>query len=209
MPSTKKRARSPEVHEPSSMRQSTSVQIHQYVPPKKRRYRGPKDDRLKALHKALHKLERRRRYPVFGYTADIPVIAHAHQLNTRVRHMAPAPVESSLQSSPELAVPHSPPSLPAEGGPESFNGPPVSPHVPLGSSLRATSYFRDNRALLRQTRHLDDPVRQCERKRKRSNQTEKEAEGRARPVGRSGLSGGSEREDRRSKTKNDAYSEYP
>jgi hypothetical protein len=56
-------------------------------------------------------------------------------------------------------VPHSPPSLPAEGdkvGPKSFNGLSSIPHVPLGSGLRTASGVRDNRALFRQTRHLDD-----------------------------------------------------
>jgi hypothetical protein len=89
-------------------------------------------------------------------------------LNTRVRHTAPAPVESPLQSSPGLAVPHSPPSLPVggdEGGLESFNDSPVSPHVPLGSGLRTASSVRDNRALFRQTRHLDDHTSAWNRRR--------------------------------------------
>ena len=154
MSSTKKRARSPEVDGLLSTSQSTSVQFHQNAPPK-RRCRGPKDDRIKALRK----LERKRRSAVFQDTAFQSVIACAPHTNARVRHTAPAPVKSPLQCSPGLAVPHSPPSLPAEGdegGLENFNDSPVFPHVPLGSSLRTASGFRDNRALLRQTRHLDD-----------------------------------------------------
>jgi len=136
MPSTKKRARSPEIDGPLSTRQSTSVQIHQNAP-SKRRYRGPKYDRIKALQK----LERKRRAVTFQDTSYNPVIARAHPLNTSVCHTAPAPVESPLQSSPG---PDSPPSLPAEGdegGPEGFNDSPVSHHVPLGPGLRTASGF--------------------------------------------------------------------
>ena len=139
------------------MRDSTSFQIHQNAPSKKRRCQGPKDNRIKALRK----LERKRRSEVFHDIAYTPIITHAHQLNTRVRQMAPAPVESPLQSSPGLAVPCSPPLLPVEGdegGLDGFNGSPVSP-------LRTASSVRDNRALLRQTRHLDDPTSAWSRRR--------------------------------------------
>ena len=154
MSSTKKRARSPEVSGLSSTRQSTSVQIHQNIP-SKRRCRGPKDARIKALQK----LERKRRSEVFQDTAYQPITARAPQLNTRVRRTAPTPVKSPLQRSPGLAVPHSPPSLPAEsdeGGSETFNGSPVSPRVSPAPGLRTPSSVRDNRALFRQTHHLDD-----------------------------------------------------
>ena len=134
MPSTKKRARSPEVDGPLSTCQSTSVRIYQHVAPKKRYCRGPKDDCIKALRK----LERKHRCEVFHDYAYKPIIARAHQLNTRVRHTAPGPLESPPQSSPGLVVPHSLPSLLVEdydGGPESFNISPISPHVPSGSGL--------------------------------------------------------------------------
>ena len=139
------------------MRQSTPVQIYQNTPPKKRRCRGPKDDGIKALLK----LERKRRSEVFHDTAYKPIIAHAHHLNTRVRQTAPAPVEIPLHSSPGLAAPYSPPSLHAEGnegGPESFNDPPASP-------LHTASSVRDNHALFRQTRHLDNHTSAWNRRR--------------------------------------------
>ena len=153
MPSTKKRARSPEVDRLASTRQSMPVQFHQNAPPK-RRCRGPKDDRIKALRK----LERKRRSEVFQDTAFQSIIACAPHLNARVRHTAPAPVKSPLQRSPGLAVPHSPSSLPVEGdeGGLKSHGSPVLPHVPLGSSLRTPSSVRDNRAHSRQTHRLDD-----------------------------------------------------
>jgi len=75
------------------------------------------------------------------YTYTIP--------RTRVRRTAPSPVESPLQSGPGLAVPHSPPLLPAEGdegAPESLNDTPASSHVLLGSGLRTASSVRDNHA---------------------------------------------------------------
>src|SRR5258706_334776 len=154
MPSTKKRLRSPDVDGLSSMRQSVSIRTHQSAPAK-RRSRGPKDNRIKALEK----LKRRHRYQVFQGTADNPNTACDSQLNTRVHRMAPASVDSPLQRSPGPAVPYSPPSLP-EGGyedePWSFNDSPVSSHVILGSDLRAASGVRDNRALFHQTKHLDD-----------------------------------------------------
>jgi hypothetical protein len=154
MSSTKKRARSPEIDGLSSMCQGMAVQIRQNTLPK-RRWRGPKDDCLKALRK----LERKRRSTVFRDTDYQPIITGAPQLNTRVRRTAPAPAKSPLQRSPGLAAPHSPPSPPAqgeEGGLESFNDSPVVPHVPLSSGLRTASSVRDNRALFHQTYHLDD-----------------------------------------------------
>ena len=149
MPSTKKRARSPEADVRPSTGQSTSVQIYQSVPPKKTRWRGPKDDRLKALDK----LYRKRRYAT-SPCAGKPVTARARQLDTPVRRTAPA---FPLQS-PALAVPHSPPSLPAagdEGGPKSSNGPPVSPRVLLPSGLGTAPRVQDN-TLFRRTHHLDN-----------------------------------------------------
>jgi len=154
MPSTKKRARSPEIHGPLSTRQSTSVQIHRKAP-SERRFRGPKYARIKALRELASK----RRAEIFQDTPYNPIIARVHQLNTSVCHTAPAPVESPLQSTPGLAVPHSPPSLPAEGdegGLEGFNDSPMSSHIPLGPDLRTASSIRDNRALFHQTHHLDD-----------------------------------------------------
>ena len=149
MPSTKKRARSPEVDGLPSKRQSWSNRIYQN-PPLKKRWRGPKYDRLKALEK----IERKRRCPVFQAPAYIPNTTRAPQPST-----GPAPVKSPLQRCPKPAVPSSPPSLPAGGdedGSEGFSDSPVSSHVPLGSNLRTASGYRDNRALLRQLRHLDD-----------------------------------------------------
>jgi hypothetical protein len=151
MSSTKKRACSPEVDGLLSTGQDTYVQIHQNAPPK-RRWRGPKDDRIKALRK----LERKRRSAVFRDTDYQPIITPALQLNARVRRTAPAPVKSPLQRSPE---PHSPPSPLAEGdegGLENFNDSPLVPHVPLSSGLRTASSVRDNRALFHQTYHLDN-----------------------------------------------------
>jgi len=155
MPPTKKRARSPEPDQLSSTRQRTSIRIHQNRLVK-RRWRGPPDDRIKAIEK----LERGRRVEVvFQNTAYKPNPARAPQVNTRVHRTAPAPVTSPLRRSPGPAAPHSPPSLP-EGGieyePDSFNISPVSSHVPLGSGLHRASSARDNRALFRQTQHLDD-----------------------------------------------------
>ena len=155
MPSTKKRPRSPEVGGSSSTRESTSIPTHQNGPLKKRRWRGPKDNPIKALQK----LERKRRCEVFWDTGYEPITAHAPQLNSRVHRMAPAPVKSPLQRSPGLAVPHSPPSLPEggdEGEPENFNDSPVSSHIPLGCGLPPASGVRDNHAFFRQTWHLDD-----------------------------------------------------
>ena len=51
MPPTKKRARSPEGDGLSPARQSTLIRIHQNAPIK-RRWRGPKDDRIKAPYKS-------------------------------------------------------------------------------------------------------------------------------------------------------------
>ena len=155
MPSSQKRARSPDVDGRPSKRRCEPVQIHQNSPLKRTRWRGPKDNRLKALQK----LERKRRSAVFKYTPNIPFTSTALQLNARVRHTTPAPGESPLQNSPGHAVPHSPPSLPADveyGELEGFNDFTVSPHVPLGSGLCTTSSVRNNRALFRQTRHLDN-----------------------------------------------------
>ena len=77
---------SPEVGEPLSTRQSqsTSVQTHQNAP-KKRRLRGPKDDRIKALRKLERKRNRR---------------CNSSESNTRVpvRRPAPAPVKTPLDS---------------------------------------------------------------------------------------------------------------
>jgi hypothetical protein len=154
MSSTKKCVRSPEVSGPLSTGQDASVQIHQNTLPK-RRWQGPKDDRLKALRK----LERKRRSTVFRDTDYQLIITGAPQLNARVRHTAPAPAESPLQRSPGLAAPHSPPSLPAEGeegGLESFNDSPVVPHLPLSPGLHTTSSVQDNRALFHQTYHLNN-----------------------------------------------------
>ena len=160
MPSatTKKRARSPEVDGLTSTRQSTSIRIHQNTP-LKRRCRGPKDDRIKALQKLRRRIH-------FRDTAYEPITSRTPQLTTRVHRTAPDPVSSPLQLSPEPAALHSPPALLVGGdgdGPESFNDTPESfsdtpesSHVPLGSGLRTASSKRDNRALFRQTRHLDD-----------------------------------------------------
>jgi hypothetical protein len=151
MSSTKKCTRSPEVDGLLSTGQDTYVQIHQNAPPK-RRWRGPKDNRIKALRK----LECKRRSAVFRDTDYQPIITPALQLNACVRRTAPAPVKSPLQRSPE---PHSPPSPLAEGdegGLENFNDSPLVPHVPLSSGLRTASSVRDNRALFHQTYHLDN-----------------------------------------------------
>ena len=155
MPPTKKRARSPEVDGLSSTRQRTSFQNYQNPLFKKRRWRGPKDDPIRALQK----IERKRRAPIFWDTGYRPNTAGVPQIDTHVHRTIPAPVKSSLQRSPGPAVQHSPPSLPTggdEGEPESFKDSPVSSHAPLGSGLRTASNVRDNRALLRQTRHLDN-----------------------------------------------------
>jgi hypothetical protein len=150
MPPTKKRARSPEVDRLSSIRQITSTSIHQNRLVKSR-WRGPYDDRIKALQK----LERSRRCEVaFQNPACTSNTAHALQVNTRVHRTAPAHATSPLQHSPGPAVPHSPPSLPAGGeeyGLEGFNHSPVSSHVPLGSGC-----VRDNRARFRQTKRVGD-----------------------------------------------------
>lgn len=155
MPPTRKRQRSPEVDESLSASQSTSVQIHQDAPPKKRRWRGLKDHR----YKSLRKLESKRSSQVLLDTSSKPITTPGHQIDTHVRHAAPASVEYPLQHNARLSAPHSPCSLPEEGdngGLEIFNGSPVSPHVPFGSDLCAAPIARDNRALFRQTRHLDD-----------------------------------------------------
>jgi len=155
MPPTKKRARSPDVDRLSSTRQSTSIPIHQNRLVKTR-WRGPHDDRIRALKK----LERSRRCEVAyqdpAYTSNT---AHAPQINAHVHRTAPAHATSPLQHSPGPAVPHSPPSLPEGGdeyGLESFNDSPVSSHVPLGSGLRMASNVRDNRARFHQTKHPGD-----------------------------------------------------
>jgi hypothetical protein len=148
---TKKRVRSPEVDGPLSTHQSTSIRIHQNAPLKRSCCRGPKDDRIKALQK----LECRHRSKVFYHTSNNPIVAHAHQISTCVRPTAPAIVQSSSGH----PVPHPPPPLPEEGdegGLEVSNGSPVSPHVPLGSSLGTASSIRENWALFRQIHHLDD-----------------------------------------------------
>ena len=154
MPSTKKRLRSPEVDILPPTRQSMSIRTHQSAPVK-RRCRGPKDDRIKALQK----LKRRHRYEIFQGFADNMNTTHVSQSNTHVRCMAPASVDSPLQHSPGPAVPHSPPELP-EGGYEDeqvcFNNSPVPSNVPLGSGPQAASSVQDNRALFRKTKHLDD-----------------------------------------------------
>ena len=153
MPSTKKRARSPEVGGPSSKRRKTPNESYWNPRFKKRRWRGPMDDPIKALQKA----ESKRRGPVFWDPGPKNITASVHQPNTPAHRTAPAPVKSPLQHSPEPAAPHSPPSLPVGGDEyeqEIFNDFPVSPHIPIGSGSRM-SRLRDNRALLRQTRHLD------------------------------------------------------
>src|SRR5258706_7709751 len=124
MPPTKKRARSPEADELSSARQSPSIQIHQNRLVK-RRWRGPPDNRIKALEK----LERGRRCEVvYQNPTHKPNPPHAPQIN------APPPVTSPLRCSPGPTVPHSPPLQPeggAEYDPEGFNfsTSPVSSHV--------------------------------------------------------------------------------
>ena len=102
MSSAKKRAHSPEVDGPPSKRQSWSNRIYQKVP-LKRRWRGPKDDHIKALEK----LERRRNRlcGVFQDTAYIPNTTHAPQLNTHVHRTDPASGKSPLQRCPKPAVP--------------------------------------------------------------------------------------------------------
>ena len=151
MPPTKKRAHSPEVDGLLSTRQNRLIR----VAPVKRRWRTSKDNRIKALHK----LESSRRCEVFQYTAYQPNTTCPPQVDTRVHSTASAPSPSPLQHSPGPAEPQSPPSLPTEGGDYdtgSFHGSPLSPHVPLGSGLRGAASIRDNRALFRQTQHLDD-----------------------------------------------------
>jgi hypothetical protein len=76
MSSTKKRARSPEIGELLSTRRGTLVQTYQSAP-RKTRWRGPKDDRIKALQK----LERKRRSAVFSDTAYRPIITRDPQLS--------------------------------------------------------------------------------------------------------------------------------
>ena len=154
MSSTKKRARSPEVDGPSSTRQIASIQNYQNPYFKKRRWQGPKDDPIKALDKS----ERRRHHAVFWDTSHTQLTASDCQLNTCAHRTAPVPVESPLQHSLEPAVPHSPPSLPAGGdeyGLEISNDSPVPSDIPIGSGLPPTSHLRNNRALFRQTWHLD------------------------------------------------------
>ena len=73
--------------------------------------------------------------------------------------MAPAAVDAPLQRSPGPTAPDSAPSLPAGGYEDEqvgFNDSPVLSDVPMGSGLRGESCVRDNRALLRQTKHLDE-----------------------------------------------------
>ena len=160
MPSTKKRARSPEGSGPSSTRQKTSNSNYQEPRPKKRRWRKPKDERIKALQKA----ESKRRSTVYWPSSYQLPTASDRELDTRAHRTAPAPVESS----PEPVVPHSPPLLP-EGGDEYdhdiFNGSPVPSHIPIGSGLRTTSRRPENRSLLRQTRHLDNHTSAWKRRR--------------------------------------------
>lgn len=149
MSSSKKRARSPEVDGRPSKRQRASDRIHQQPPLRTTRWRGPKDDRMKALRN----LQRKRRSEVFRYTPYIPINPPTHQPS----HTTPAPGESPLQNSPGHAVTNSPPPLLAgvdDGGLEGFNNSPVSPHVPLG--LGSASGIRDNRALFRHAQHLDN-----------------------------------------------------
>jgi hypothetical protein len=150
MPSTKKRPRSPEVDVLPTTRQSVPIRTHQSAPVK-RRWRGPKDNRLKALQK----IKRRHRYEVFRGIAINPNPAHASQPNTHVHYTDPASINSPLQRSLGSAVPPSPPAGGYEGEQVSFNDSPVSSDVPLGSGLRAASGVRDNRALLRQTKRTD------------------------------------------------------
>ena len=167
MPSAKKRTRSPEVDRPSSTRRKKTTNHFQSPRFPKTRYRGPKDDPIRAFEKA----ERGRRGAVFWDTRPPRPTTNAHQLNTRAHRTAPAPVDSPLQRSPEPAVPHSPPSLPAGGdeyGPEFFNDSSVSSHIPIGSGLRTTSRPQDNRILFRQTRRLDNHTSAW--KRRRDNQ---------------------------------------
>ena len=155
MPPTKKRARSPEVALLSSTSQSTSISTRKNRLVRSR-WRGPDDDRIKALKK----VERSRRCEVAFQNMDYePNTAHAPQINTRTHRTVPAPITSPLQRSPGPVVPHSPPSLPAGGdeyGLEGFNGSPVSSPVPLGSGLLTASSGRDNHALFRQNQHPDD-----------------------------------------------------
>jgi hypothetical protein len=148
---TKKRACSPEVDGPLSMHQSTSTQIHQNALLKRSHCRGLKDDHIKALQK----LECRHHSKVFYHTSDNPIVAHAHQIGTCVCPMAP-PIVQSSSGHPVL---HPPPPLPEEGdkgGLEVSNGSPVSPHVPLGSSLGTVCSIQENQALFCQIHHLDD-----------------------------------------------------
>ena len=155
MPSTKKRARTPEGNGPSSTRRKRTSNNYQDPRVKKRRWRGPKDDRIRALQKA----ESRRRSTVYWPTKYQQPTANDRQLNTCAHHTAPAPVKPPLQHSPAPAVPHRPPSLPEEGDEyeqEIFNNSPVSSHIPIGSGLRTTSCRQENRALLHQTQHLDN-----------------------------------------------------
>ena len=154
MPSTKKRAHSPEDDRHPSKRRCPPVQAHQNPPLKRTRWRGPKDDRIKALRK----LERKRHSKICHYTANTPIIAPAHQPSTLVHHTTPATGETPFQGSPGLEVPHSPPSLPEVdySGLEDLNNSPASPRVPSGSDLCMAPSVRNNSALLRQTKHLDD-----------------------------------------------------
>ena len=153
MSSTKKRGHSPEVGRPFSSHHRTSFHIQQHAPPKKRRCRGLKDDRLKAIRN----LECRHRAQVFE-DIDCTIIAHS------THHVATAPFESPLQSPGRAVpppVPHSPPSVPAEdedGGLEIFNDPPASPHDAPASGLYTASGIQDNQAFFWQTRHLDDHI---------------------------------------------------
>ncbi len=145
------------------MRHSTSSQTYQDAPLKKR-WRGSKYDRLKALEK----IERKRRSKVFRYTPYIPNTIHVPQLSTHAHRTGPSPVKTRLQRGPGPAVPHEPPSLPAgsiQDGPKSTNDSPVSSHVPLASGSRTASSMRDNRALLRRTQHLDDHTSAWNRRR--------------------------------------------
>ena len=118
----------------------------------KRRWRGPKDDRIKALQT----FKRRHRYEVVQGIAENPNPARVSQPITRGHRMTPPSVDSPLQCSPCPTVPRSPPAGDYENEQVSFDDSLVSSDVPLESGLQAASGGRNNRALLRQTKHLDD-----------------------------------------------------
>ena len=150
MPPTKKRARSPEINLLSSTSQSTSIPVNQNRLVK-RRWRGPDDDRIKALQK----LERSRRCKVAFQDTSYQL-----QIDTRVHNTVPVPLPSPLQDNPGPAALHSAPLLPAGGednGLEFFNDSPVSSHVPMvGSGLLTASSGKNNRARSRRIQHPED-----------------------------------------------------